>query len=93
MCGFMSGSSIDSIDQCICFYANAMQFYYSSSIVELELRNGETSNGSFIVQDSFSALVFLLLPVKLFFPRSVKNSLFLFSPRKTNPSELFLVLQ
>lgn len=58
MCGFMSESSIDSIDQCICFYVNAMQFYYFSSIVELELRDGETSNGSFIVQDSFSVLFF-----------------------------------
>jgi hypothetical protein len=60
--GLFPGLSFYSIDQPVCFYANTMfcfvlfvcLFYYYCSVVQLEIRDGDTSRSSFIVQDCFS---------------------------------------
>ena len=36
-------------------------FYYYTSVVQLEIRNGDISSSSFIVRDCFEAILFLLL--------------------------------
>ena len=45
---------IESIDQPVCFIPIPCSFYYYSSIVEFEVRDGATIRSSFIVQDCFS---------------------------------------
>lgn len=74
----------DSMDRCVCFYTNAKRFFknYYSSIVQLEIRNGETSGRFlflclfvFIVQDCFSYLgcSFFHIKLKIVLSNSIKN--------------------
>jgi hypothetical protein len=44
-----------------------MHFYYDCSVVQLEIRDSDTSRSSFIVQDSFS------YPELFVFPYEVEN--------------------
>ena len=44
------GLLLESIDQCVCFYANAVFFPYYSSLLEIEIKDGDTSS---VVQDCF----------------------------------------
>ena len=46
--------SCEDLRQCVCFCANTTFYlYYYSSVVQLEIGNGDTSRGSFIIQDCF----------------------------------------
>jgi hypothetical protein len=47
------GLQFDPIDQCVYFISIPHSFYHYSSVVQLEIRNGDTSS-LFIVQDYFS---------------------------------------
>ena len=43
------GLHIYSIDEHVCTYANAMCFYYYTSVKQLEISDYDTSSSSFIV--------------------------------------------
>ena len=53
VCAFLSGSSIDCIDQ-IVFMPILCGLYYRSFVGQLEIRNGEASCSYFSVQDCLS---------------------------------------
>ena len=53
VCAFMSGSSIDSIDQTV-FMLILCGLYYHCFVGQLEIRNGEASCSYFSVQDCLS---------------------------------------
>ena len=42
-----------SIDQPVCCCTNTMKFYYNCSIVQLEVRDGNTSSSTLTIQDCF----------------------------------------
>lgn len=65
--GLFQGLWFDSIDQPVCSYTSTMHFYYDCSVVQLEIRDSDTSRSSFIVQDSFS------YPELFVFPYEVEN--------------------
>lgn len=46
----------DFIEPYVCFYVNTMLFYYSISVVQFEVRDGDSSCSSFIVQDWLAIL-------------------------------------
>ena len=48
-------------------------FYYYGSVVELEIRDGDTSRSSFIVQDSYLGFLFFRRKLSVVFSRSVKS--------------------
>ena len=54
MCELMSGLQSISIELHVCFMAIPCDFYYYSSVGELEIKDGDTSGSCFIVQDCFS---------------------------------------
>lgn len=56
------GLQSDFIDPAVCFYANSKLFYYWTSVVDLKIRDGDTSRKSFIVQDYFIYSEFFVLP-------------------------------
>ena len=64
-----------SLVQVSIFMPISCSFYYYSSVVELEIRDGETSSISFIVQDHLDILGFLFFNLKLsiVLSKSVKN--------------------
>lgn len=71
MCGFMSVSLI----HLSFFMPIPCSFYYYSSVVELEIKDGDTSGSFFIIQDCFS-YPFCFFPYEDPIPilsRSVKN--------------------
>jgi hypothetical protein len=50
-------------------------FYHNCSVLQLEVRNGDSTKGSFIVENSFGILGFLLfqMNLKIALSNSVKN--------------------
>ena len=72
--GLFLGLQGYSIEQPICFLANTMQFLlYYCYIIQLEIRDGDTSKISFIVEDFFSYPVLCFV---LFCPDGGENSSF-----------------
>jgi hypothetical protein len=55
--GLCLGLQLDYIDQCVSFCASTMVFYYTFAVL-LEVRDGETSESPFVIQDCFSYLSF-----------------------------------
>jgi hypothetical protein len=51
--GFIFGSSIYSTDQPACLYTNTTEFYHYCSVIPLEVRDGDPSRTSLIVDYSF----------------------------------------
>ena len=52
-------------------------FYYDCSVVQLEVRDGDASRSSFIVQDCFSYPVFVFYLFVCFFPYKVDSFSFM----------------
>ena len=73
--GSFLGVRFYSIDQPVCFYANTMGFFYYCSVVQLEIRDGNISRSSFIVQNCFSYPEVFFLFVFLY---EVENCSFMF---------------
>ena len=73
MCGFISGSSIYSTDLPVCHCTSTMQFffvvvvvvvvvvYHNCTIVQLEVRDGDSPRSSFIVENCFGYCLRVLL--------------------------------
>jgi hypothetical protein len=70
VCGFISGSLIQLISMSI-FVPTSQSFYNYTFVVQLEVRNGDTSSSSFIVRYCFSS------PRCLIFPYEVENCPFM----------------
>lgn len=51
-------SSVSIHHQHVCFYISTTLFCYYGSSVQFEIRDSDTSSGSFIIQDCFSFLGF-----------------------------------
>jgi hypothetical protein len=69
------GLQFDSILQHIGFMPIPCYFYYCGFVVQLEIRNADTTSSSFIIQDCFSCPGLLLFPyeAEIVFSRTVKN--------------------
>lgn len=63
------------IDQHVCFCAKTTLFYLHCSVVQLEVRNGDSSSRSFIIQDLPGYPEVLVFPseAQIFLSRSVKD--------------------
>ena len=64
---------MDSIGQSVHFMPIPSCFYYCSSIIELDIRDGDASGSSFIVQDCFGYPGFLLFHMKFIFHKEAKK--------------------
>ena len=63
--GLFLGLKLYSIDLAVCLCTNIMQFYHCCSVVELEVRDGDSPRSSFIVENCFH--------YSDFFPYEVEN--------------------
>lgn len=64
MCGNMSRPSIQFIDVSV-FTPKPCCFYYYSAIIQLKIRDGDTTSSSCIIRDSFGYPGFVVLFVSL----------------------------
>lgn len=60
--GLCLGLQSNSVDQCICFHINIIQFLLQYFVIQLEIWNGGTSGSIFIVQGYFSYCEFFICP-------------------------------
>jgi hypothetical protein len=73
--GSFQGLQFYSIDLPVCHCTSSMQFYHNCSVIQLEIRNGDSTKVSFIAENSFcysSPLVFQM-NLQIGLSNSMKN--------------------
>ena len=63
MCvGSFMGLQFYFLDLPICHCTSTMQFYHNCSVVQLEVRDDDSTRGSFIVENNFCYARFFVIP-------------------------------